>query len=181
MEIDKSEFLRNYSATYESQSFLQRWLRKQDAHSLSSFVAGFSCCQLEYQSAFLATNDKPSGASLIPWEKNNPNESDLLIIGGSLNFKLYPYILEMYASLMRPCWVVALGACAIKGGPYHSAASYAVMPEINSIIPVDVFIPGCPPHPETIKQGFELLRARILAGISAENKLAGEAGHAISI
>ena len=82
-----------------------------------------------------------------------------MIISGTLTWKMAPAVQMIYNQLAEPKWIVAMGSCAISGGPF--ADSYAVVPGINRILPVDVYVPGCPPRPESLYKGLIMLHEKI--------------------
>ena len=144
--------------TTESNRFFRLMSKWGQHHPLWFLPIGTACCALEYNAAF------GPGRNLEPFESSSPTLSDLMIVSGTVTEKQLPIITQMYHRMLYPKWVMALGACASSGGPY---ASYHVVQGIDREIPVDVYVPGCPPTPESILTAVQQIQERIKKGISS--------------
>jgi len=130
------------------------WARKSSLWPVTAFTA---CCTFEFIGASSSRFDIARfGMEVV---RASPRQADLLICGGTLTWKMAPQIKRIYDQMPEPKWVIAMGACAISGGIFHD--SYAGVPGYNRLLPVDVYIPGCPPRPETLLAGIESLRKKI--------------------
>lgn len=146
--------------TTRADSFLDKFNNWVASHSVVPFIFDTACCSLEYGWHF---NDHFVEDNFGP-EQIEPCNSDLLFIGGTINLKTYPLIKDVYEKMPKKKWVVAIGACPMSGGPFQS---YNVVKDISKEVPVDIFIPGCPPSPKDILEGMKLLKQRIDMGVMA--------------
>ncbi len=129
------------------------WARK---YSLFQYPFVTACCGMEYMAVNAPHYDQARFGAEIP--RFSPRQSDVLWVVGTVNHKLGPVLKRVYEQMAEPKWVVAFGACAASGGFYQN---YAVMPGIDRIIPVDVYIAGCPPRPEAVLEGIMALQRLI--------------------
>ncbi len=130
-----------------------KWGRK---NSLWPLPFGTACCAIEFMGVVSAEFDiSRFGAELVRF---SPRQSDMIIVAGTINYKMGPVLKRIYDQMCEPKYVVSMGACACSGGFYDN---YATIQGINQIIPVDVFIPGCPPRPEAVLDAILKLQEKI--------------------
>ena len=140
--------------------FVLNWGRK---YSLWVFNFGLACCAIEFVATSMSRHDFIRfGVAPLP---DGPEQADLLIVSGTVTDKMAPAVLRLYEQLPDPKYVISFGACSNSGGPYWD--SYCVTKGVDQIIPVDVYVPGCPPRPEALLHGIMKLQERI----SGENRV----------
>jgi len=133
--------------------FLVNWAR---SNSMWPMPFGTACCAIE----FMATAASRYDIARFGMERMSfsPRQADVLICAGRLPFKLAPVIRRIYDQMPQPKWVISMGACASSGGIFDS---YAMVQGIDTVVPVDVYVPGCPPRPEGLMYGILLLQKKI--------------------
>jgi NADH-quinone oxidoreductase subunit B len=141
---------------------LEKALDMARANSLWPLTFGIACCAIEMMAASASRYDTDRfGAGVF---RNSPRQADLMIVAGTVNAKMAPIIRRLYDQMPSPKYVIALGSCAICGGPFDQAENYAVVHGVDKVIPVDVMVPGCPPRPEALINGILELQRMIKSG-----------------
>ncbi|MBA30522.1 MAG: NADH-quinone oxidoreductase subunit B [Dehalococcoidia bacterium] len=146
-DIDKTAFV-------TSVDFLLNWARKS---SIFPAQFGLACCAFEMIASAASRFDLARfGAERF---SATPRQADLMIVAGTVTWKMAPAIRTMYDQMSDPKWVISMGVCATSGGPYFE--SYSVVPGVNHIVPVDIYVPGCPPRPDALLYGVMQLHEKI--------------------
>jgi NADH-quinone oxidoreductase subunit B len=153
---------------------LVNWARKS---SVWPATFGLACCAIEMMGAGAAHYDLSRWGMEI--FRASPRQADLMIVAGRVSQKMAPVLRQVYDQMVEPKWVISMGVCASSGGMFNN---YAIVQGVDQVVPVDVYVPGCPPGPETLMHGILTLHAQIQSGEIFERRAASAgAGAAIEV
>lgn len=130
------------------------------SNSIWPAIFGLACCAIEMMATTGSRYDLARFGSEV--FRASPRQADLMIVAGRLSQKMAAPLRQVYDQMLEPKWVIAMGACASSGGMF---SNYAVVQGADKVVPVDVFVPGCPPRPEQLNHGFLVLQKKIRAGV----------------
>ena len=153
-EMDWLEEELRRSVLVTSVDTVLNWARR---NAVWPVMFGLACCAMEMIATAVSRFDLARfGMELF---RPSPRQADLMIVAGTVTWKMAPALRRVYDQMSEPRWVVSMGVCATSGGPFANA--YSVVPGVNHIVPVDVYIPGCPPRPEALLYGLMQLQKKI--------------------
>ncbi|MBJ95286.1 MAG: NADH-quinone oxidoreductase subunit B [Rickettsiales bacterium] len=143
-------------------AILDDLLNQARARSLWPLTFGLACCAIEMMAAGAARFDLDRfGAGVF---RPSPRQADVMILAGTISRKMAPTIVALWDQMPAPKWAIAMGGCTISGGPFKYPEQYAIVEGGDELLPIDVYIPGCPPRPEALINGILLLEEKVKKG-----------------
>jgi NADH-quinone oxidoreductase subunit B len=150
------------NAVVTSLDFVFNWARRS---SLWWLQFGLACCGMEMVAASMSRFDLCERFGM--WFRPTPRQADLMFVAGTVTKKMAPFVRTLYDQMPEPKWVIAMGSCASTGGPFDT---YAVVQGVDQVLPVDVYVPGCPPAPEALYYGVLLLQNQVIKHATMANQ-----------
>jgi NADH-quinone oxidoreductase B subunit len=145
------------NVVFTTVSNLVNWARSRSPWPLGY---GLACCAIEMMATGASTHDMSRfGMEVF---RSSPRQADVMIVAGTVTHKMAPRLRRLYEQMPEPKWVIAMGNCASSGGEFWD--SYATLQGVDTVVPVDVYVPGCPPRPEALLEGLLRLREKITRG-----------------
>ncbi len=145
------------NAVFTTVANLVNWARSRSPWPLGY---GLACCAIEMMATGASTHDMSRfGMEVF---RSSPRQADVMIVAGTVTHKMAPRLRRLYEQMPEPKWVIAMGNCASSGGEFWD--SYATLQGVDTVVPVDVYVPGCPPRPEALLEGLLRLREKITRG-----------------
>lgn len=157
-EVNDFPILEQYeggSIILTSLDALVNWAR---SNSVWPLTFGTRCCAIEFMAVGASRHDMARFGFEVA--RATPRQADMIIISGSINYKMAPVLKRLYDQIADPKYVIAMGACAVSGGPFFYN-SYSIVKGADHVIPVDIYVPGCPPRPEALLYAFLQLQKKI--------------------
>jgi NADH-quinone oxidoreductase subunit B len=145
---------------------VQQMAHWAQANSIWPALFGLACCAIEMMAMSAPRWDVARFGSEV--FRASPRQSDLMIVAGRLSTKMAPILRQVYDQMPDPKWVISMGACASTGGVFNN---YAVVQGVDQVVPVDVYVPGCPPTPDMLMYGFTMLQDKIKQGVPPASDL----------
>ncbi|MBA4416579.1 MAG: NADH-quinone oxidoreductase subunit B [Syntrophus sp. (in: bacteria)] len=140
-------------------ALLDQILNLARANALWPMTFGLACCAIEMMAAAMAKFDIARfGCEIF---RASPRQADVMIVSGTVTKKMAPLLKTLYDQMPEPKWVIAMGNCAISGGPFVFEDQYNLIEGVDLLVPVDVYVPGCPPRPEALLEGFLKLEEKL--------------------
>ncbi len=150
MGIVEHRFQENILTT--SLDYLVNWARKS---ALWPMTFGLACCAIEMMAAGASRYDFERFGIII---RASPRQSDVMIVAGTVTYKMAPVIRKVYDQMPEPRWVISMGSCSTAGGPFNT---YSTLQGVDQVVPVDIYVSGCPPRPEALMWGVLKLQEKI--------------------